>query len=175
MLIEKHMAVAATAIGLALAGPDALTLLQGQRHASGVGMLVGGLIGALGVFLGATVATSYVDRRVRTLRLAGWALGALVMRETGTLGYRVRRTGRIVLKRRETQVAIEGGTVRVKAADLGGMLRTGLEDTFYLPDGGKASGNGALIEALARCARNAGREIASAAEARSMLDLRPQA
>lgn len=48
------------------------------------------------------------------------ALGALVMRETGTLGYRVRRTGRIVLKRRETQVAIEGGTVRVKAAELGG-------------------------------------------------------
>jgi hypothetical protein len=86
MLIEKHMAVAATAIGLALAGPDALTLLQGQRDASGVGMLVGGLIGALGVFLGATVATSYVDRRVRALRLAGWALAALVMTVTVGLG-----------------------------------------------------------------------------------------
>jgi hypothetical protein len=47
-------------------------------------------------------------------------LGALLMRETGTLGYRVRRTGRVVLKRREAQVAIEGGSVRVKAADLGG-------------------------------------------------------
>ena len=48
------------------------------------------------------------------------ALGALLMRETGTLGYRVRRTGRVVLKRRETQVAVEGGSVRVKTAELGG-------------------------------------------------------
>jgi uncharacterized protein (DUF849 family) len=53
-----------------------------------------------------------------------------------------------------------------RAADLGGSLRTGLEDTFYLPDGSKARGNGDLIEALATCARNAGREIASPAEAR---------
>ena len=59
--------------------------------------------------------------------------------------------------------------VHQKAADLGGMLRSGLEDTFYLPDGSRASGNGALIEALACCARNAGREIASPEEARAML------
>jgi 3-keto-5-aminohexanoate cleavage enzyme len=63
--------------------------------------------------------------------------------------------------------------VHQKAADLGGMLRTGLEDTFYLPGGEKASGNGVLIEALAHCARNAGREVASPAEARVMLGLRP--
>ncbi len=56
-----------------------------------------------------------------------------------------------------------------RAADLGGMLRTGLEDTFYLPSGERASGNGPLIEALAQCAKNAGREIASPAEAREML------
>jgi hypothetical protein len=48
------------------------------------------------------------------------ALGALLMRETGTLGYRLRRTGRVVLRRRETQVAVDGGTVRVKTADLDG-------------------------------------------------------
>jgi uncharacterized protein (TIGR00299 family) protein len=48
------------------------------------------------------------------------ALGALLMRETGTLGYRVRRTGRIVLKRTETEVGVAGGTVRVKTAALGG-------------------------------------------------------
>jgi len=57
------------------------------------------------------------------------------------------------------------------AAELGGMLRTGLEDTFYLPGGGRAASNGALIEALAACARNAGREIASPEEARIMLNL----
>jgi uncharacterized protein (DUF849 family) len=61
--------------------------------------------------------------------------------------------------------------VHQKTADLGGMLRTGLEDTFYLPDGERATGNGALIEALARCARNAGREIATPAEARAMLHM----
>ena len=58
-----------------------------------------------------------------------------------------------------------------RTAELGGMLRTGLEDCFYLPDGSRASGNGALIEALAQCARRAGRELASPVEARGMLGL----
>ena len=62
--------------------------------------------------------------------------------------------------------------VHQKTADLGGMLRTGLEDTFYLPDGSRATGNGMLIEALAQCAHNAGRAIASPAEARQMLGLK---
>ncbi|MEM9725341.1 MAG: 3-keto-5-aminohexanoate cleavage protein [Pseudomonadota bacterium] len=61
--------------------------------------------------------------------------------------------------------------VHQRAAELGGMLRTGVEDTFYLPSGDKTSGNGALIEALAGCARNAGREVASIEEARAMLKL----
>ncbi|MFN3200779.1 MAG: 3-keto-5-aminohexanoate cleavage protein [Bradymonadia bacterium] len=58
-----------------------------------------------------------------------------------------------------------------KAAELGGHLRTGVEDTFYLPSGEKTSGNGALIEALANVAREAGREVASAEEAREILHL----
>jgi 3-keto-5-aminohexanoate cleavage enzyme len=62
--------------------------------------------------------------------------------------------------------------VHLKTAELGGMLRTGLEDTFYLPGGERASGNGVLIEALAACARRAGREVASPAEARARLGLR---
>jgi 3-keto-5-aminohexanoate cleavage enzyme len=61
--------------------------------------------------------------------------------------------------------------VHQKTAELGGMLRTGLEDTFYLPDGERAAGNGALIEALAECARRAGRSVASPAEARTLLGL----
>ncbi|MEO1038868.1 MAG: 3-keto-5-aminohexanoate cleavage protein [Pseudomonadota bacterium] len=61
--------------------------------------------------------------------------------------------------------------VHQRTAELGGMLRTGLEDTFYLPDGERASGNGALIEALAQCARNAGRDIASPEEARTIMGL----
>jgi len=62
--------------------------------------------------------------------------------------------------------------VHQKTADLGGMLRTGLEDTFYLPNGERAAGNGALITELAACAQRAGRAIASPAEARSLLELR---
>jgi len=62
--------------------------------------------------------------------------------------------------------------VHQKTADLGGMLRTGLEDTFYLPNGERASGNGALITELAACAQRAGRSIASAQEARALLGLK---
>ncbi len=61
--------------------------------------------------------------------------------------------------------------VHQKTADLGGMLRTGLEDTFYLPNGERASGNGALITELAQCAKRAGRAIASPEEARTLLNL----
>ena len=58
-----------------------------------------------------------------------------------------------------------------KTAELGGMLRTGLEDTFYLPNGEKASGNGPLIEALAQTALSVGRSVASPSEARKILGL----
>jgi uncharacterized protein (DUF849 family) len=61
--------------------------------------------------------------------------------------------------------------VHQRAAELGGMLRTGVEDTFYLPNGDKTTGNGPLIEALAACARRAGREVATPFEARQMLGL----
>ena len=63
--------------------------------------------------------------------------------------------------------------VHQRVAELGGHLRTGLEDTFYLPDGTKADSNGPLIEQLARYARNAGRELASPQQARGMLGLKP--
>jgi uncharacterized protein (DUF849 family) len=64
--------------------------------------------------------------------------------------------------------------VHQKTAELGGMLRTGLEDTFYLPGGERAGGNGVLIEALAACARRAGRDIASPLEARARLGLKAE-
>jgi 3-keto-5-aminohexanoate cleavage enzyme len=62
--------------------------------------------------------------------------------------------------------------VHQKTAELGGMLRTGLEDSFYLPSGERAPGNGAMIQALAACAERAGRSVASTDEARAMLGLR---
>jgi uncharacterized protein (DUF849 family) len=58
-----------------------------------------------------------------------------------------------------------------RTAELGGNLRTGLEDTFYLPDGRKARGNGELVAAIVALAREAGRECATCAEARTLLHL----
>lgn len=62
--------------------------------------------------------------------------------------------------------------VHRKAAELGGNVRTGLEDTFYLPDGGRAENNGQLIDALVGIVRQVGRNVASASETREILDLR---
>jgi uncharacterized protein (DUF849 family) len=59
-----------------------------------------------------------------------------------------------------------------RCAELGGHLRTGLEDTFYLPDGEKVASNGHLIARIAAYAREAGRAIATPAEARELLQLR---
>lgn len=59
----------------------------------------------------------------------------------------------------------------LRTAELGGHLRSGLEDTFYLPDGSKVTSNAPLIEQLARYARDVGREVATPGEARQMLHL----
>jgi uncharacterized protein (DUF849 family) len=59
-----------------------------------------------------------------------------------------------------------------KCVELGGNVRTGLEDTFYLPNSEKAKNNGELVEALADIVREVGREIAGPAEAREILGLR---
>ena len=54
---------------------------------------------------------------------------------------------------------------------LGGNIRVGLEDNFYLDPAGKemAKGNGPLVEKAARMARDIGREPMSPAEARVAL------
>ena len=57
------------------------------------------------------------------------------------------------------------------ALELGGDVRTGLEDTFYLPNGERAASNGELVKALADLTREVGREPATAAEARDMLGI----
>ena len=58
-----------------------------------------------------------------------------------------------------------------RCLELGGDVRTGLEDTFYLPNGDRANDNGRLVEALVTIAREVGREPASPAEARQVLGL----
>jgi len=55
------------------------------------------------------------------------------------------------------------------ALALGGSVRVGLEDNFYLPDGAMARSNGELVERAARMTRDAGRRVATLDEARAML------
>jgi 3-keto-5-aminohexanoate cleavage enzyme len=61
--------------------------------------------------------------------------------------------------------------VHRKSAELGGHVRTGLEDTFYLPDGSKATSNGDLIEALVKIVRETGREPATPTQTRALFGL----
>jgi len=54
---------------------------------------------------------------------------------------------------------------------LGGNVRVGLEDNFYLPNGDMARSNGDLIEKAAQMTEDVGRRPASVAEARERLGL----
>lgn len=60
------------------------------------------------------------------------------------------------------------------ALALGGHLRVGLEDNFYLPNGEMARSNGDLVAKAAQMARDVGRTPASVDEARQILHLPPR-
>ena len=55
------------------------------------------------------------------------------------------------------------------AAALGGNVRVGLEDNFYLPDGEMAGSNGDLIARARRLVEDVGRRAATVEEARELL------
>jgi uncharacterized protein (DUF849 family) len=57
------------------------------------------------------------------------------------------------------------------ALTLGGSIRVGLEDNFYLPDGEMARSNGDLIAQARRMAEEVGRRPATVDEARAMLGI----
>jgi len=57
------------------------------------------------------------------------------------------------------------------ALALGGSIRVGLEDNFYLPDGEMARSNGDLVAKAREMVVNAGRRPATVAEARGLLGL----
>jgi uncharacterized protein (DUF849 family) len=54
---------------------------------------------------------------------------------------------------------------------MGGNVRVGLEDNFYLEQGKMAKSNGDLVEKACRLARDLGREVATTTEARAQLGL----
>jgi 3-keto-5-aminohexanoate cleavage enzyme len=57
------------------------------------------------------------------------------------------------------------------ALTLGGSIRVGLEDNFYLPDGQMARSNGDLIAKARQMTEDAGRRPATVAEARDLLGI----
>jgi uncharacterized protein (DUF849 family) len=59
------------------------------------------------------------------------------------------------------------------SASLGGNVRVGLEDNFYLPTGEMTGSNGELVAAAARIVELQGRTVADPMEARALLSLAP--
>jgi len=59
------------------------------------------------------------------------------------------------------------------ALTLGGSIRVGLEDNFYLPDGRMAASNGELIAKARQMTEDLGRRPATVQEARALLGVRP--
>jgi 3-keto-5-aminohexanoate cleavage enzyme len=68
-------------------------------------------------------------------------------------------------------VGLEQWRLVAAAIGLDGGVRVGLEDNLYLEEGRMASSNGELVaKAVAMC-HEQGREVASCAEARRLLEL----
>ena len=62
-----------------------------------------------------------------------------------------------------------------QAAILGGHVRVGLEDNLYIAKGKLATGNAQLVERAVQIVQALGSQIATPAEARKILELRPTA
>lgn len=70
-------------------------------------------------------------------------------------------------------VGLEQWSLTAAAVTLGGNIRVGFEDNFYLEEGKMARSNGELVEKAVRLCRDLGRDVATPAEARTQLQLRP--
>ena len=72
-----------------------------------------------------------------------------------------------------TGVGRNAFTLAAPAIVMGGNVRVGFEDNLYLSRGVLAKSNGELVEKVVRLANELGRGIASPAEAREILSLKP--
>jgi uncharacterized protein (DUF849 family) len=66
-------------------------------------------------------------------------------------------------------ISREQWPLAMAALALGGDVRVGLEDNFYLPSGEMATSNGALVDAAAQLVRQSGRKVATVDETRALL------
>ena len=65
-------------------------------------------------------------------------------------------------------------TLAAPAIAMGGHVRVGFEDNLYLERGVLAKSNGELVAKVVRIAKELGREVATSAEAREILGLKPR-
>ena len=72
-----------------------------------------------------------------------------------------------------TGVGKSAWTMAAAGIAMGGNVRVGFEDNVYLGKGHKAASNGELVAKVVRMAKELGREIATPAEAREILSLKP--
>ncbi|MBE6989623.1 MAG: 3-keto-5-aminohexanoate cleavage protein [Ruminococcaceae bacterium] len=72
-----------------------------------------------------------------------------------------------------TGVGRSAWTMAAVGIAMGGNVRVGFEDNVYLGRGQKAASNGELVAKVVRLAKELGREIATPAEAREILGLKP--
>jgi 3-keto-5-aminohexanoate cleavage enzyme len=66
-------------------------------------------------------------------------------------------------------ISREQWPLAMAALSLGGDVRVGLEDNFYLPNGEMATSNGELVAAAAELVKMSGRSVASVDEAKQLL------
>jgi len=66
-------------------------------------------------------------------------------------------------------ISREQWRLAMAALSLGGDVRVGLEDNFYMPDGEMATSNGDLVDEAVKLTRLSGREVATVDEARKLL------
>jgi 3-keto-5-aminohexanoate cleavage enzyme len=71
-------------------------------------------------------------------------------------------------------IGLNQWALAASALAMGGNVRVGLEDNFYVEEGRMAASNGELVEKAARLAADIGRPVASVDEARKILCLDPQ-
>lgn len=65
-------------------------------------------------------------------------------------------------------------TLAAAAIVMGGNVRVGFEDNLYLEKGVLAKSNGELVAKVVRLAKELGREVATSAQAREILNLKPR-
>jgi|SRR5665213_64197 len=108
---------------------------------------------------------------VWTTLFFGWAGGAWTPPTPDALLYMVNH----LPQRTNWNVSVMDAVAQYKllplAIAMGGHVRVGWEDNPHLPDGSWSTKNAQLVEVVTRIAKDMGREVATAAEAREIIGL----